>query len=547
MIKKSVAMMVILIAVVGAAAIASAETRHVTPGSDLQAALNQARAGDRILLAAGATFVGNFVLPMHSGDEDVVLTTDLGDDSSPPQPGQRVTPEQAAAFAKLRSPSSLPVLSTQPGAHHWRIELLEFLPSAAASGNLIELGDGDSTQHALAQVPHDLTIDRCYLHGDPQRGQKRGIALNSASTTIRGSHLSDFKYRDEDSQAIAGWNGPGPFLIENNYLEAESENVLFGGADPWINGLIPSDITVRGNLMSRPVGWRSEKLPVKNLFELKNARRVLVEKNVFENNWSGGQSGFAIVFTPRNQDGRAPWSTVQDVTFRMNAVRHSGSAINILGQDNERPSAVARGIRIEQNVFFDIDSRTWGGDGVFLQIGDGPDAVTVEHNTIIQSGTLISVYGGSRERPVGVPGFVFTDNLALHNRYGVHGQDRATGTDTISAFFPGAVFLCNVLAGGRASEYPGGNLFPSVEQFRAQFVDFAGGDYRLKPDSIFRGAACDGTDLGADVAKAPRTPDELRDHSVSPRDRPGGGSARLRSCTSRLPECRPSRPSEVTR
>ena len=29
-----------------------------------------------------------------------------------------------------------------------------------------------------------------------------------------------------------GWNGPGPFLIENNYLEAAGENIMFGGNDP---------------------------------------------------------------------------------------------------------------------------------------------------------------------------------------------------------------------------------------------------------------------------------------------------------------------------
>ena len=46
------------------------------------------------------------------------------------------------------------------------------------------------------------------------------------------SHLADFKEEGADSQAIAGWSGPGPFKIANNYLEAAGENVMFGGADP---------------------------------------------------------------------------------------------------------------------------------------------------------------------------------------------------------------------------------------------------------------------------------------------------------------------------
>jgi len=58
--------------------------------------------------------------------------------------------------------------------------------------------------------------------------------MNSRHTAVIDSHLSDFKEVGADSQAIAGWNSPGPFRIENNYLEAAGENVMFGGADPAI-------------------------------------------------------------------------------------------------------------------------------------------------------------------------------------------------------------------------------------------------------------------------------------------------------------------------
>ena len=117
---------------------------------------------------------------------------------------------------------------TAPGAHHWRLMLIEVVGNGM--GDLITLGDGDQT--SLTRVPHDLVLDRVYIHGDAAAGQKRGIALNSASTTITGSYISDIKAVGQDSQAICGWNGPGPFTITNNYLEAAGENMLFGGADP---------------------------------------------------------------------------------------------------------------------------------------------------------------------------------------------------------------------------------------------------------------------------------------------------------------------------
>ncbi len=85
------------------------------------------------------------------------------------------------------------------------------------------------------------------------KGQKRGIALNSGSTTIRNSYISDIKAFGQESQAIAGWNGTGPYTIENNYLEAAGVNILFGGADPAIQELVPSDIIIRRNHITKNV------------------------------------------------------------------------------------------------------------------------------------------------------------------------------------------------------------------------------------------------------------------------------------------------------
>ena len=45
-------------------------------------------------------------------------------------------------------------------------------------------------------------------------------------------------------------------MIENNYLEAAGENVMFGGADPAIPGLVADGITFRRNYLSRPMAWR---------------------------------------------------------------------------------------------------------------------------------------------------------------------------------------------------------------------------------------------------------------------------------------------------
>jgi hypothetical protein len=474
----------------------------VPPGGDLQRALNRARPGDVIVLTAGATYTGNFVLPDISGDQFVTLKT--ADADGQPRPGQRVAPAHARGLAALRSANNLPALRTAPGAHHWRLQLLEFQANKGGAGDIIALGDGSSEQRSVDQAPRDLIVERCYIHGDPAEGQKRGIALNSGSTMIVDSYIADIKVRGQDSQAIAGWNGPGPYRIENNYLEAAGENFLLGGADPAIQGLVTQDVVFRRNHLSKKLAWREEKWLVKNLFELKNARRVLVEGNVMEYTWLHGQVGYAIVLTPRNQDGGAPWATVEDVTIQRNIVRHAGGGLQIVGEDSTHPSARMVRVKVVDNLFYGIDTAQWGGSGAFVLIGEGPRDVVIEHNTVQHSGNILMVYGGTKAAPEPIPGFRFRDNIVRHNTYGVHGADRAVGLDTFTAFFPGSEFRSNAIAGGDARMYPSGNHFVSDAEWEQEFVNAAGGDFRLRPNSRFAKRASDGRDLGADLEEIAR-------------------------------------------
>lgn len=241
-------------------AVATAATLRVEAGGDLQAALNAAQPGDIILLDAGATFTGNFILPIKPGSAFITIRSSASDGMLPAA-GQRVGPQWADALPKLQSGNNMSALSTAPGAHHWRLQFLEFQANKDGYGDIIQLGDGSSAQNTLAAVPHDLELDRVYIHGDALVGQKRGIALNASAVTIRDSFISDCKAVGQDAQALAGWNGPGPYWIENNYLEGAGDNVLFGGADPAIAGLAASDVTFRRNHLSKPLAWRDPIIP----------------------------------------------------------------------------------------------------------------------------------------------------------------------------------------------------------------------------------------------------------------------------------------------
>jgi hypothetical protein len=215
--------------------IAAAETRHVAQGESLQAALNAAAPGDVILLEAGAEFVGSFTLPVKTGDAPIVVQSAAADRL--PGVGTRITPAHAPQLARIRSGSTNPALKTAPGAHHWQLRYLEFAANRDGFGDILQIGDGSSAQNTLARVPRDLVLSHVYVHGDRLVGQKRCIGLNAANVILRDSYVADCKGVGNDTQAIGGWNGPGPYHIVNNYLEAAGENVLFGGSDPAIPNL----------------------------------------------------------------------------------------------------------------------------------------------------------------------------------------------------------------------------------------------------------------------------------------------------------------------
>ena len=595
--------LVVAAAAAGGAHRVEAATVYLPAGSDLQKALNGAQPGDTLLLEADAEFVGNFVLPVKAGEGWITIRTSTPDTELPPE-GVRIQPGHAPLLARLRSPNSKPALRTAPRAHHWIVKYLDLPATRGGAGEIVRIGDGSSAQNTFDLVPHHIVLDHVYIHGDPLAGQKRGVALNAAHVAVTNSFISECKAIGQDTQAIGGWNGPGPYLIENNYLEGAGENVMFGGADPAIPGLVADGITFRRNLVSRPMSWREPlvatpqglsgsaapggSLPpgvygyrvvarrslqngfarstasaeivvetaedgavwigwqpvagateyrvygrtpgagtafwtvnateftdtgasgtsgtvpssggtrwaVKNLFELKNARNVTIEENIFENHWKESQAGYAIVLTPRNSQGACTWCVVERVRFERNIVRNVAAGINLLGYDNGNPSRQAADIVFRQNLFTGL-STALGGNGWFMLIGDGPRAVAIEHNTIDSNGsTMLYAYGGTAADPREIDGFRFVSNAMRHRAYGVSGQYFAYGNAILDAYFPDRVFETNYLAGGRLSRLPVGTLVENT--FPDQYVDPSRGDYTLRDGSILARAAADGTDIGVD-------------------------------------------------
>ena len=213
---------------------------------------------------------------------------------------------------------------------------------------------------------------------------------------------------------------------------------------------------------------------MKNLVELNASASPSTEHLLF----NCGHSGHAIVLTPRNQDGAAPWAIVQQVQITNNVIRHIGGVLNVLGTDDTYSSRALTDVVFRNNLVWDLSS-SWGGFGQLL-LTNGGNNLTIDHNTVFTDGAS-SVYADGAQ----VTGFVFTNNIIPDNLWGVMGSSVAEGTATLNTFYPGWTFSRNIVIGGQSSTYPSGNYYPATID-GVGFVD-ANGNYRLSSSSRVRG------------------------------------------------------------
>jgi hypothetical protein len=461
----------------------TSSTIAVKAGGDLQAAIAGARYGDVIVLEAGATYRGPIMLPFKEGASDTsqYITITTSNPNGIAAENQRVNPQiHAAAMPKIVSPNSSVAIGTEERAHHYRFVGIEFSPAPDSDYvyNLIDLGKPE--YKSLDQFPHHLIFDRCYIRSTGLNKARRGFGLNSGDTTIANSYISGFAGEGDETQGICGWNGPGPFRIVNNYIEGGGQNIMFGGADPAVPNLVPANIEIRRNFLYKPREWFG-RATIKAGIELKNARNVVIDGNVLE---FGGLVG-AFVLTVRNQGGKAPWSVVEDINITNNIVRHSNTGFSILGRDDYNRSQQAKRIRIANNLLVDIVPDY---SAVFL-IGCCADTVTVENNTVQQTGNIMTCYATSHTN------FVFRNNIVQFNQYGF-----ACPANALSPNSRGNIIVDNqgaIAANGYPHNVPNGNSVVS-SYGDGGFVNYVQGDWRLTARAKAKLRGTDGKAAGVD-------------------------------------------------
>lgn len=215
----------------------------VTNGTNLQSAYDSASCGDQIVLDAGVEYRASFVFNKQCSSTSWIQVVSANLTSIPTI--AYVTPEQAnhqnsappapnaANFAKLTSGNGNVVLTctntlNAPATYNYfgGLEVTNTVTASLVSctNSLLET--------LASQLPDHIIFDRNYVHGIAASSAQmfpRGFLIIGSNVSIVNSYVADIYSTQQDSQAILMADGPGPYLIQNNFLEASGENILAGG------------------------------------------------------------------------------------------------------------------------------------------------------------------------------------------------------------------------------------------------------------------------------------------------------------------------------
>ena len=410
---------------------------RVGANSNLRAAVESAKCGDTLLLAAGASFEIKD-LPAKKCDDQhyITIRTDTPDSKLPPE-GTRISP----AWAGVTSLPGRPAFAQPPGGparflstilvraaphigDHYRFIGLEWVSQPGVRVGAMVTTEG--ADHAI--------FDRNWFHPSEGAEVGKGIGMYGGTRFIAviNSYLSGFYCVSRsgsctDATAVGGGFGESPIStlkIYNNFIEASGENIFFGGAGSEVN---PTDIEIRRNHLFKPLIWKPDEpgyTPlgsgnppiIKNHFELKSAIRVLFEANLLENSWGGfSQQGYSILLTPKNQNGRCPKCSVTDVTVRYNRIRNVAGvfvAANGFTNAGEAPADGGR-YSVHDLIADSIHDKDWKGQGTFGFLNANAAMlhdVSFDHVTAFVTGPLFFVGNRTQEK---IPNFSVTNSVFM--------------------------------------------------------------------------------------------------------------------------------------
>lgn len=494
------------------AAPVSAATFTVGPTDNLQAVITAAQCGDTITVSAG-TYAGPLT---RSGrcPGPAFLTIQA---ASCPHSG-RPASNSTAGMPVVASSQSGDIFKVLMSTDYVRVVCLAFVNSAPLQDTGIRIGWGGPEQDTDAEIPTHIQFDRVVINNGATTQLVHAINANGNYVEVTRSWI-DNVHADQDAQCLVSVNARGPILFDDSYCRATGENVLLGGARAYVPGAMPTDVTITNNLFEKDSGCITNSWTCKNLFEIKAGQSVTFRGNILRHSVVDGQIGQAILITPRGWADPGAWTHVKGVLIERNVITDVCNGLSVIGEtDGESGDVTLKdsGDWVFQDNLIQINNAAVGNcagsGGKFIQASLSPDHVTVQRNTIVSFGNPYYITYNGQAGGVRSNGFIFADNVMAYGSAPFL-SDGGGGTIGLNFEFGTTwTWTGNCIGGPAVNGEPTGNgnvYLADAAAFKAMFVDWAGGNYRLAP-----GGACAGK--GADFSKLPTLPSDVGTATVPP-------------------------------
>lgn len=317
-----------------------------TPG-ELTTALASCADEDIIEQAAGATVSGVQFEQRNRGDSGWVLWRTSAW-ASLPAAGERLASGDFGNLANLRcnTAASQQVVYTAAGSRGWYHLGVHFTrtpsnwtPSATLVTWGVNAGSPLSGNNPV-NVPRYLVMDRCRA-SNPYTGHntsfaRRWISCAAEYWRVKQCHAAGFVEPGTDSQVILMTNSPGRFLLDDNYLQGMTENILFGGTTQPLgtNGhvCVNGNGIVRGNWFDKDTAWFADNVSIpgkgivsttsKNGEESKAVELLVSEGNIFTNHSGSGQQHWEVWTCKPQAEAENNWVYNRNITIRYQTYRN---------------------------------------------------------------------------------------------------------------------------------------------------------------------------------------------------------------------------------
>jgi hypothetical protein len=450
----------------------------VACGESVQDAYDTLLPTGGVLKLAPGVHRGDLKLAARPTDARLIIFT--SDSENLPDEQTRTGPEYAEALAILegvtanRSQLRIPNQSRQTAFVN-----IGFAPPVTKSYPHIEMGGDELGMLTPADRPDAFTFDRIYVYGDPVLGAHLGISANAANVTVRKSYFKDIIEKGRDAQAIKGWNGCQNLLVDDCYLEASGENMMFGGADSASPAMTSQDIVIRDCTFAKQYNDAWKAASIKCLFEIKNVKRLTMDRCLLENNWARDWStGVAIMLKACNGSGGETWATCEDVTLQNLVLRNIGSVFGLIGKnDSARISDWMRRVTLRNILAYNINVAPWLGSGHGCPVANGVEGgFTMDHITMhtnAHSWLDFRTDSGYTKSPGPL---VVTNSMLAEGSYGYFSEDHGIGFAAVEKDWSGTTLAGNVWKAGSRAQ---GTMPPNNLRLTA-----AAWDASLGPDHL---------------------------------------------------------------